>query len=158
MSIFMEPAEPKSHGEWEGQAVVVTGGSRGIGRAVVEHFARQRARVFLTYHQNAEAARLARRPGARSGTPMLRKLARCDMVLATDGTSADDFRDTDIKALGLAVTRMIERRYDGDRARALPPEPGKCCRRGVEKGHGKLRPSFVRHGRAPGSGRRPSRV
>jgi hypothetical protein len=68
---------------------------------------------------DAEAARLARRPGARSGTPMLRKLAKCDMVLATDGTSAHDFRDSDIKALGLAVTRMIERRYGGDRARAL---------------------------------------
>ena len=66
-----------------------------------------------------EAARLARRPGARSGPATLRKLAKCDMVLATDGTRVDGFRDTDVKAIGLAVTRMIERRYGGDRARAL---------------------------------------
>jgi hypothetical protein len=66
-----------------------------------------------------EAARLARRPGARSGPATLRKLAKCDMVLATDGTRVDGFRDTDVKAIGLAVTRMIEWRYGGDRARAL---------------------------------------
>lgn len=42
--------------EFENQTVIVTGGSRGIGRAVVERFASQGARVFFTYHQNAEAA------------------------------------------------------------------------------------------------------
>ena len=42
--------------EFEGQVVVVTGGSRGIGRAIVERFAARGARVFFTYHQNEEAA------------------------------------------------------------------------------------------------------
>ena len=42
--------------EFEGQVVVVTGGSRGIGRAIVERFTARGAKVFFTYHQNDEAA------------------------------------------------------------------------------------------------------
>ncbi len=42
--------------EFEGQVVVVTGGSRGIGRAIVERFAAQGAKVYFTFHQNTEAA------------------------------------------------------------------------------------------------------
>ncbi|MCU0772176.1 MAG: 3-oxoacyl-ACP reductase FabG [Verrucomicrobia bacterium] len=43
--------------EFEGQIVLVTGGSRGIGRAIVERFAVLGARVFFTYHHHEEEAR-----------------------------------------------------------------------------------------------------
>jgi len=65
-----------------------------------------------------EAARLARRPGARSDERMLRRLARSDLVLCLDGTPAGTFQDLEVRSVGLAITRLIERRYGGDRHRA----------------------------------------
>jgi 3-oxoacyl-[acyl-carrier protein] reductase len=41
---------------FENKVVVVTGGSRGIGRAVVEEFAKHKARVYFTYHKDDAAA------------------------------------------------------------------------------------------------------
>jgi 3-oxoacyl-[acyl-carrier protein] reductase len=41
---------------FENKVVVITGGSRGIGRAIVERFAAQGARVFFTYHQRDDQA------------------------------------------------------------------------------------------------------
>jgi 3-oxoacyl-[acyl-carrier protein] reductase len=41
----------------EGKKAVVTGGSRGIGRAIVERLARDGAEVVFTYASNADAAR-----------------------------------------------------------------------------------------------------
>ena len=66
-----------------------------------------------------ERARLDRTPGMRSGPAVLKRLARCDLVLCTDGTDVADFRDIDPKASGLAVTRLITARYGGDRERAI---------------------------------------
>jgi len=66
-----------------------------------------------------ERARLVRTPGGRSGPAVLKRLARSDLVLCTDGTDAADFRDIDPKTTGLAVTQRITARFGGDRARAL---------------------------------------
>ncbi len=73
----------------------------------------------------SERARLGRRREARSGAPMLRTLARSDMLLATDGSGPDEFHDVDVRRVGLAVTRAFRRGYGGDRARAVAD----CVRR-----------------------------
>ena len=71
-----------------------------------------------------EAARLARYAGARSAPEVLRRLAKSDMLLATDGTRPEDFADVDVRRVGFAVTRAI-RLAGGDRARAVAA----ACRR-----------------------------
>jgi 3-oxoacyl-[acyl-carrier protein] reductase len=50
--------------EFKDKIVVVTGGTRGIGRAVSLHFAREGARVFAAYVANDEAARSLEAEGA----------------------------------------------------------------------------------------------
>ena len=43
-------------GEFEGTAAVVTGGTRGIGRAIVKELSRRGARVAFSYTKNQELA------------------------------------------------------------------------------------------------------
>ena len=76
----------------------------------------------------AERARLERRAGARSSTSVLRRLARSDMVLATDGTPPEAFRDVDVRRVGLAVTRAIRLHHRGDRRRAVRASAGAVAR------------------------------
>lgn len=42
--------------DFTGQIALITGGSRGIGRAIARQFAQRGARVAVHYHQNAQAA------------------------------------------------------------------------------------------------------
>ncbi|MBU0769325.1 MAG: 3-oxoacyl-ACP reductase FabG [Proteobacteria bacterium] len=41
---------------FDNKVAVVTGGSRGIGRAIVEEFSKAKAKVYFTYHKNETAA------------------------------------------------------------------------------------------------------
>lgn len=66
-----------------------------------------------------EAARLGSGKGRRSDAAMLRRLARSDMVFASDGRDTAAFRDYDVAAVGRAVTRRIERDFGSDRQRAV---------------------------------------
>lgn len=40
----------------EGKIAIVTGGSRGIGKAIVEEFCKKKAKVYFTYHKDEESA------------------------------------------------------------------------------------------------------
>jgi len=72
--------------EFAGQVVVVTGGSRGIGRAIVERFAALGARVYFTWHQNAEAAA---------------------QVAASTGAEAIQCSQTDADAINATVEKIV---------------------------------------------------
>ncbi|MEI6148230.1 MAG: 3-oxoacyl-ACP reductase FabG [bacterium] len=70
-------------GEFKDKVVLVTGGSRGIGKAVVTQFAAQGARVYFTYHRHEEeAACVARDSGAKG--------IRCDQCDGDAITAAVD--------------------------------------------------------------------
>jgi 3-oxoacyl-[acyl-carrier protein] reductase len=74
--------------EFKDKVVVVTGGTRGIGRAVSLHFAREGARVFAGYLKNEEAAAaVARDASALPGsiTPI-----RCDVRIAEEAAGLMD--------------------------------------------------------------------
>ena len=71
-------------GTFEGQAVLVTGGARGIGRATAEHFARAGAAVALVDRDGAEADAVAK---ALCG-PATRAIAIAADVADADGVRA----------------------------------------------------------------------
>ncbi|MEA2624089.1 MAG: 3-oxoacyl-[acyl-carrier protein] reductase [Candidatus Binatota bacterium] len=53
-----------------GRPVIVTGGSRGIGRAIVERLAAEGARVTFFFHESADAAERLVRGLAEAGSPV----------------------------------------------------------------------------------------
>jgi 3-oxoacyl-[acyl-carrier protein] reductase len=79
----------------DGRVVLVTGGSRGIGRACCEVFARQGATVVVNYVKNEEAARATAQAITASGGHA--DVARFDVA---DSSAVDGAVDTLIKRHG----------------------------------------------------------
>ena len=90
----------------EDKVAIVTGGSRGIGRAVVAELARRGARVFFTYHRNADAAAETEKATgarkllcpqsdadaiARSVETVAAEAGRIDILVNNAGVHADQF-------------------------------------------------------------------
>ena len=88
------------------KVAIVTGGSRGIGRAVVAELARQGARVYFTFHRNAEAAAetekatgarklLCPQPDAetivKTAEAVVAEAGRIDILVNNAGVHADQF-------------------------------------------------------------------
>jgi 3-oxoacyl-[acyl-carrier protein] reductase len=79
----------------EGKKSVVTGGSRGIGRAIALMFAKEGADVLVNYHSNDEAA--------KDTVAEIEKLGRKGVAVAADVadyTSAQNMIDECVKQLG----------------------------------------------------------
>ncbi|SOH94996.1 3-oxoacyl-[acyl-carrier-protein] reductase [Monaibacterium marinum] len=69
---------------FKGKNVAVTGGSRGIGRAIVAEFASQGADVWFTYRSNDEVARTLTRELAEKYPGQHFTAVRCDAANADD--------------------------------------------------------------------------
>jgi len=91
---------------FENKVVVITGGSRGIGRAIVERFTTQGARVFFTYHQRDDLAQeVAASCGAEkikcsqtdgpaieaAVTQVLSAVGKLDVLVNNAGITSDQF-------------------------------------------------------------------
>lgn len=78
---------------FSGKTVLLTGGSRGIGKAIAEAFAREGARVAFTFHRNSETARQTYRDLPGKGHLAL----KADI---TDPDAVKELVDTVMQAFG----------------------------------------------------------
>jgi 3-oxoacyl-(acyl-carrier-protein) reductase len=92
----------------EGKTALVTGGSRGIGRAIVVELAREGARVALNYQSSDEKAKAVVDEVAAFGGKVM--LAKSNIGVATEARAmvkqvADEFGRLDILVNNAGITR-----------------------------------------------------
>ena len=91
-----------------GKNVLVTGGSRGIGRAIVESFARAGARVAFTYRSSTELAESVKSEMEKIGAEMLSFRGDAAEMAAADeavGGLLDEWGTLDVLVNNAGVTK-----------------------------------------------------
>ncbi len=127
--------------EFSDKIVVVTGGTRGIGRAISLHFARQGAKVFAAFRENAEAASSleAEAVGLPGGVTAVQADVGCSQgAIALLDTAAHGTGGVDILVNNAGIIRdcylamMSEDDWDAVVQNNLNPL-FHCCKWGVRK-------------------------
>jgi 3-oxoacyl-[acyl-carrier protein] reductase len=96
------------HLDFTGQSILVTGGTRGIGRALVEAFAEAGARVAFTYRASADTADALVDALAARGTDALAlqgDVADPDAAQAAVDATLDAFGALDVLVCNAGITR-----------------------------------------------------
>ena len=93
----------------EGKTAIVTGGSRGIGRAIVNTFVAEGAKVIFTFLSNAEAAASAADAAGENAIAMQSDVRDADSVKAVIGAVKDQLGGLDILVnnAGLLKEQML---------------------------------------------------
>jgi hypothetical protein len=76
----------------------------------------------------AEAARISKEPGYRTPRSVLKRLARSNVILRLDDGACGGAQGISLTGIGLAVSRLIEERFDGDCAKAQRVCAGEAAR------------------------------
>ena len=103
--------------EFAGKVVLVTGGSRGIGRACVLEFARRGATVALTYYpgNEAEAAEVAKLAGPLASTWLLDVVdTQACTQLVEEVLKKHERLDVLVNNAGIAIDGLVMRFKDED--------------------------------------------
>jgi 3-oxoacyl-[acyl-carrier protein] reductase len=111
--------------DFQGKTALVTGGSRGIGRAIAVALARGKARIAITYAGNQAAAEEAQRLCREAGSPEVR-LFQFDVAdSAAAGKAVDEVVSTMgglhilVNNAGVALDQLVMRLKDEDWKRQL---------------------------------------
>lgn len=113
--------------ELSGKVAIVTGGSRGIGRAIAEELAAAGARVVVNYNTNASAAQeVAEATGGVAVQADVSTTEGCQALLA----AAEELGDVDILINNAGITRdgLVLRMSDDDWDDVLATNAGGCFR------------------------------
>jgi NAD(P)-dependent dehydrogenase (short-subunit alcohol dehydrogenase family) len=111
-------------GEFEGKIVVISGGSRGIGRGIASAFAREGAQTVLASSSEQNLAAAAKAIAAEGPEPLtvagdLRTLEACEQVLRSVN---ERFQRCDVLVNNAGATRAA-------RSSSCPTRPGSTAMR-----------------------------
>ena len=113
--------------ELDGKIAIVTGGSRGIGRAIAEELAAAGAKVIINYNRSAEAAEaVAEATGGVAVQADVSTTEGCQKLLA----AAEALGDVDILVNNAGITRdgLVLRMTDADFDDVMSTNAGGCFR------------------------------